>query len=152
MHWFYGAGLAYAQPWGFMFAFSVEYVVDCIIWKYLLHLPQNGKKILPHSVMLNLVNGMWEVTVLLSKEDLKSDLIPLVLPFRPEDVYVTVAHNAPSSAGVPEGEERWRHVTQSPGIHGHMALAKDVAWAKNGFVALSYWSFRAVFGATSGLI
>lgn len=44
--------------------------------------------------------------MLLSKEDLKSDLIPLVLPFRPEDVYVTVAHNAPSSAGVPEGEER----------------------------------------------
>ena len=34
--------------------------------KNLLHPLLNGRKILPHSIMLILVNGMWEVTMLLS--------------------------------------------------------------------------------------
>ena len=43
--------------------------------------PSSWEKTVPHSIMLNLVNRMWEVTMLLSSKSFKCDLIPLALPF-----------------------------------------------------------------------
>ena len=50
--------------------------------------PSSWEKILAHSIMLNLVNGMCEVTMLLSSKIFKCDLIPLALPFCLKNAYL----------------------------------------------------------------
>lgn len=130
--------------------FSVGYVVDgIVIWKKnLLHPLLNGGKTLPHSIMLSFVNGMWEVTMLLSSEGFKCDLIPLALPFCLENAYI-MHSGCPFSLG----PWMWRYMHETePKRSEPSGTCWHIKSARNMFVVASHWSLGVAFSAASWII